>query len=274
MGFHGAIYAMRRAATMVVHFALPPRCPGCGVVVSDDHQFCVTCWQQQHFLRPPWCALCHMPLPELLIPQDVDAEDVRQCGPCLAKPPRHDGMDAVMAYDDVSSRIAVQLKHGRRIGYARMMARFMAKLVPEAPSGAAHDWILVPVPLHRWRIWGRGFNQSAMVADAIMRNAQRTGRTLQHVSAALVRTRRTPMLRGKTPKQRQEVIKGAIRIHPAQVAKIRGRNIILIDDVYTTGATTEACVKALKSAGAAKVRILCWTRVLPDGMNTGTDRLD
>ncbi len=255
---------------MIVHYALPPRCPACGVVVSDDHQFCAPCWQQQRFLRPPWCALCHMPLPERVFPFDETATDIRQCAPCMAKPPRHDGLDAVLAYDDVSSRIAIQLKHGRRIGYARMMARFMGQHIPALPPEAAQDdWILVPVPLHRWRIWMRGFNQSAMVANAIVRTARRSGRTLRHIPDALVRTKRTPILRGKTQKQRLETLKNAICVNPSRTIKIRGQNIILIDDVYTTGATTDACVKALKSAGAAQVRIVCWTRVLPDGMDAG-----
>jgi ComF family protein len=254
----GKISAVPKAIiSRIMDYALPPRCPSCGEIVAQDHQFCVDCWQQQEFLGPPWCATCHLPLPDTIHNFAEDADN-RQCAVCLLTPPRHDGLDAVMAYGDVASTVAIRLKHGRRVGFARMMARFMARHLPQGNE----TWILVPVPLHRWRIWARGFNQSALIAQQLARN-----HGLQHIPDALFRTKRTPILRGKNPAQRRTALKGAIAIKPAQMLRVKGRNIILIDDVYTTGATTDACVRVLKKAGAAKVRILCWARVLPGAID-------
>jgi ComF family protein len=126
----------------------------------------------------------------------------------------------------------------------------MAPLVK--PEG---EPILVPVPLHRTRLWTRGFNQSALVARELSRRLKIAADPL-----LLRRIRRTPPLKGMTPVQRRKTVAGAFRV--TDKAAIAGKTIILVDDVLTTGSTAEACARALKRAGAARVELVSWARVV------------
>jgi ComF family protein len=148
--------------------------------------------------------------------------------------------------------VALKLNYGGRPGVAETMARFM-----ERHLGAAPGAVLAPVPLHRWRIWRRGYNQAALIASAL---ARRSG--LEARFDLIARVKATPPLRGMNPRERAQTLRGAIRVNPAHKEAIEGRAIILIDDVYTSGATANACAKALKRAGAERVELLCWARVV------------
>jgi ComF family protein len=229
---------------LLSRLALPSRCAGCGVVTDADHRFCGGCWSGLRFLAPPWCAGCNAPF------EYHRGEDAR-CAACIADPPRHAGVFAAVAYDDVSRRLALDLKYGRRVGLGDTMASYMERLVPEEVD------LLVPVPLHRWRLWSRGFNQSVVIGAALAR--------VKRVSLdreALVRTRATPSLRGRGQAARARAVRGAFTVPDR--ARIAGRRVALIDDIYTTGATANAATTALLRAGAASVVILCWARVLGD----------
>jgi ComF family protein len=179
----------------------------------------------------------------------MGAHDGLICGPCLKQPPAYDAVIAGVAYGDISSRVVLRLKYARRPGLARTMAALVADRLPGDAS------MLVPVPLHRWRLWQRGFNQSAAFARALQ---QRTGLPVD--LDALRRTRATPSLRGLGQGQRQRAVQGAF----AATAQFDGAHVILVDDVLTTGATANACAKALKRAGAARVTLMCWARVVGD----------
>lgn len=154
-----------------------------------------------------------------------------------------------MAYGDIARGLAVRLKHGARTGIAVLIARLMQRHADIA------DALLVPVPLHRWRIWGRGFNQAALIARQIG-DAQR----LELAVDALIRAKRTPMLGGLGRIARARALAGAMQVNPA--VQVMGRTILLVDDVYTSGATADACTRALKRAGAERVIVLAWARVL------------
>jgi ComF family protein len=225
----------------VLDFALPARCGGCGTIVADVDSFCAECWRQLEFLQGG-CARCGLPL---------KATEAELCGACLAKPPRLDRIRSAVAYDDISRSIAIRLKYGRRVGLARTMSRYMRPLVGEMPA----DALLVPVPLHRSRLWSRGFNQSAIVARELSR---RTGVPLS--VDALIRARRTPPLKGLNMRQRRRTVAGAFRAN--RDIDLTGRTVILIDDVLTTGSTANACARALKKAGAARVDLVSWARVI------------
>ena len=133
---------------------------------------------------------------------------------------------------------------------ARSLMRF-ADYVPE-------DALLVPVPLHRRRLWSRGFNQSALIAASLARLSGRA-----HIPDALERTRHTPPLRGMNDAEREDTVRAAFRVNPAAVARLQGRPVALIDDVFTTGATANGCAAALLDTGAGPVQTLCWARVMP-----------
>lgn len=223
----------------VLDFALPPRCGGCGAIVDDVDSFCTDCWRKLEFLQGG-CERCGLPL------KGTEAET---CGACLAQPPRLDRIRAAVAYDDISRSIALRLKYGRKIALARTMSRYMRPLVGELPS----DALLVPVPLHRRRLWSRGFNQSAIVARELSR---RTG--IPVAVDALRRTRATPPLKGMGMRQRRRTVAGAFR----STMELRGQTVILVDDVLTTGSTANACARVLKRAGAGRVDLVSWARVI------------
>lgn len=225
----------------VLDFALPPRCGGCGLIVDDVDTFCQDCWRSLDFLQGG-CTHCGLPL---------KATDAETCGACLAKPPRLDRIRAAVAYDDISRSIAIRLKYGRKVGLARTMSRYMHKLIGDMPAEA----ILMPVPLHRSRLWSRGFNQSAIVARDLSR---RTGLPIS--VDTLRRVRPTPPLKGMSRHQRRRAVAGAFRVDSK--AQLRGRTIVLVDDVLTTGSTANACARALKRAGAARVDLISWARVI------------
>lgn len=235
---------LKRAMAMAVDLALPPRCPGCGAVTREAHRFCAACWGGLRFLGPPWCATCHAPFA-------YDRGEGSQCGDCLARPPRHAGIRAAVAYGDVARRVALRLKYGGRTALAETVARPMARLLPDDAD------LLVPVPLHRWRLWSRGFNQAALIARALSRA---NGMPVELF--ALERRRATPVLRGLGARQRAAAVKGAFAVASENKPMLRGRRVVLVDDVHTSGATADACTAALLGAGAASVTILCWARVL------------
>src|SRR5262245_27066975 len=233
---------VRTAARWALDFALPPRCAGCGIIVGDVHRFCPDCWKQIEFLGEGGCKTCGIPL----APTDVDT-----CAVCLARPPRIARIRAAVAYDDLSRGLAIRLKYGRKVAIAKTMARYMLPLVGEGGEGR----LFVAVPLHRTRLWWRGFNQSALVARELSRRLGIPADPL-----ALRRIRRTPPLKGMSALQRRKTVAGAFRVHDRM--SVAGRTIILIDDVFTTGSTAEACARALKRAGAARVELVSWARVV------------
>jgi ComF family protein len=174
----------------------------------------------------------------------------------MADPPVHDGVRAAVAYGDVARQVALRLKYGGRTAYAETMARAMSRLMPEGAD------LLVPVPLHRWRIWGRGFNQAAMIAGALSRSSGVAADV--HL---LRRVKATPVLRGLGHRGRAKAVAGAFALAPDAKAKLAGRTVVLVDDVHTSGATSAACAALLKRGGAAKVILLCWARVLDDAVD-------
>lgn len=232
----------------LVDLIFPPRCPLCGEGLTAQIGLCAACWSDLAIPGEPSCALCQRPFSEGIA-------DLSVCAPCLAEPPRHDGIAAGTLYNNTSRRLVLAFKHGQRIALAQMMARLIAARMAEI----GEDWLVVPVPLHRWRLWRRGFNQAALLAGEI---AKLRGAKL--VVDGLERRKQTPSLGGLGRKARARALSGAIVANPRHSASLRGAKVILVDDVLTSGATSGACVSALKRAGADKVVVACFARVLDE----------
>ncbi|MEN9932128.1 MAG: hypothetical protein RIS17_701 [Pseudomonadota bacterium] len=232
---------------LVIDVVLPPRCPGCGEIVDGDDRFCAACFTQLQALGPPQCACCGDPLPH-------EGDPAALCGACLADPPPFTRARAPLAYGGPARQLVLALKHGRRLHLARMMARAMLRVAGEIPA----DAVIVPVPSHRIRLWQRGFNQAAAIARQL---ARQSGRPL--VVDALARVKPTPSTKGLTRAARQRNVIGAFRV--ARPEAIKGKVVILIDDVMTTGATVSACAAQLRRAGARQVEVLTYARAMREG---------
>ena len=230
----------------LINYALPSRCPVCGVVVAEQHNFCLPCWSKLKFLGEPGCAKCGKPFVFTRSPEEV-------CATCLIDQPQHDGVRAVVQYDDVSGAVVMRLKYGMRLGNADLIANHMIKFLDEFPDITG----IIPVPLHRHRLWARGYNQSMLIANTLAKS-----KNLNVFSDILVRLVPTPPLRNMDKKKRKNIVKSAFQVKPKTKSIVCGGTFILIDDVYTTGATANACAKALKRAGAKSVFVFCWARVL------------
>lgn len=149
--------------------------------------------------------------------------------------------------------MALKLKYAGRLACAATMARAMARLMP------ADAELLVPVPLHRWRLWSRGFNQAGLIAASLSR-----AHDIPFAPDLLRRVKATPVLRGLGARARARAVAGAFALAPGASEALAGKTVVLVDDVHTSGATATACARLLKRGGAARVILLCWARVLKE----------
>lgn len=238
---------LKAAVRPVLDYALPPRCPACGVIVDMPGVICAPCWISIDFIGEPICVTCGVDLPSF-------AGEEAKCAPCLANPQPYDQVRAVMLYGEVGRTVAHRLKYGRRLSLARVMAEHMARLLPS--DRGDRPPLLVPVPLHRWRIWSRGFNQSALIARHL---SARSGLPVE--LDLLRRIKATPPLHTLRRGQRRDAIQGAFALSPGARTHLAGRTVILIDDIWTTGGTASACARLLRQGGAERIDVLCWARV-------------
>lgn len=233
--------AVAQSFAPLVDLIYPPRCPLCGEAIAAQEGLCLECWSKLVIPGEPACQTCQLPL----------AGGGDRCETCISSPPRHAGITAGAIYNDTARELVLGFKRGGKIALAPMLARLIAARLPQLEG----DWIVVPVPLHRWRLWKRGFNQSALLGREV---AQLIDANL--LVDGLQRTRATPSLGGLGKRERREALKGAIVSNPARANRLQGARVLLVDDVLTSGATSEACIAALKTSGAAQVRVACFAR--------------
>ena len=242
--------SLAQTLSPIIDLVFPPRCPLCGEGLSAQQGLCGGCWSELAIPGEPACTLCQRPFAD-------DIAGGLHCAPCLAQPPRHDGIAAGTLYNAASRRLVLAFKYGKHIALAPLMARFIVARLEPIDAG----WLIVPVPLHRWRLWERGFNQAALLAREIARV-----RGARLAVDTLVRRKRTPKLGGLGRKARAKALAGAIAVRPGATSHVSGAKVVLVDDVLTSGATSDACVAALRRAGAEKVVIACFARVLDEAL--------
>jgi len=240
-----------RAGGALLDVVLPPTCPACGGLVDAQGQFCAPCFRTAQPIVPPCCLRCGL---------GFESEGLAGrsfvCTGCEEAPPVWREGRAAFVYDEFSRALVLPLKYGDRTENAAILARHMGRA--GASLLAACD-LLVPVPLHRRRLFTRRYNQAALLAQALGRRSDRPV-----LVDGLVRIRRTPPLAGQSAQERRRTVEEAIRVRPSRKAKLDGRHVLLVDDVLTTGATAGACAQALLDAGAAAVDVLAAARTARD----------
>lgn len=237
--------ALRRIATVLLDLVLPPRCLSCGATVAEAGTLCARCWRGITFLGSPCCACCGLPF-------DFALGETALCGACSRAHPSFERARAVMRYDEESRRLVLAFKHGDRLHMAPAFGRWMRRAGGDLIAGAD---VLVPVPLHWTRLFARRYNQAAVLAHAI--HAAGGPSVGAHW---LIRRRRTPSQGKRNAASRERNVKGAFAVKPGRAVK--GRRIVLIDDVFTTGATVGECARVLRRAGAKQVDVLTLARTV------------
>src|SRR6266702_5729109 len=238
----------RQIGRAVVDGILPPRCLACGTVVGEPDALCGRCWATMTFFAPPWCAVCGLPFPH---PMGEGAV----CADCARERASWDRARAVLRYDKHSRRLVLALKHGDRTHLAGALGGWMRRAGGEVLDRV--DFIM-PVPLHWTRLFARRYNQAGLLAHAI------------HAAGGppvapdwLMRRRRTPSQGRLGAAGRARNVRGAFALRPGR--GVAGRRLVLVDDVFTTGATVLECARVLRRAGAARVDVLTLARVVRGG---------
>jgi len=237
---------MRRAGIRLLDLVLPPRCVACGAAVAEAGALCPGCWTAIDFLVPPLCPRCGYPF-------EHELAEPTLCAACRTAPPVYDRARAVLRYDAGSRPMLLAFKHADRTDLAPAFGRWLARAGAEL---LAESDLVVPVPLHWTRLFARRYNQAALLAQAAARQAGRPC-----LPDLLVRRRRTrPQSAGRAARARN--VAGAFTVPATKQTRVEGRRILLVDDVRTTGATLDACARALKVAGAAGVDVLTLAMVV------------
>ncbi|WP_223861446.1 ComF family protein [Geminicoccus harenae] len=237
---------------VLIDAVLPPRCPSCGDMVERQGSLCPPCWHKLRFIAEPACQRCATPV--------LGAPDgAIVCPSCIVSPPVHDRARAALCYDSATAPMILAMKHRGRLQAVRAFGAWMAR--------AGHDLFgesdgLVPVPLHRWRMLWRGYNQSSLLARAVARQVG-----LPVMDEALARRRATRSQQSLSGADRARNMAGGVFDVPAR-SLVEGRRLILVDDVLTTGSTLAACTSALLEAGAAQVDVLVLARVVRGDLMT------
>ncbi len=232
----------------LVDIVYPPVCPGCGVTLGSHRGLCARCWAGIRFIERPYCEVLGLPFSRDLGPGILSAE-------AIAEPPAFDRLRSVAVHAGVARRLVHGLKYRDRTDLATMMAAWMLRAGDGTVEAA--DAIL-PVPLHRFRMMSHKFNQSAELGRAVSKLSG-----LPFSPSAVRRVKLTRQQVGLERHEREENVRAAFRVPPDAEIEISGRRVLVIDDVYTTGATVRAVAKALKRSGAGAVDILTFARVLP-----------
>lgn len=241
---------LRHTASQSLNVLLPPLCVLCQQMVGQSHGFCAECWRGFTFISSPMCSSCGLPF-------EYEVQTIHEtalCGACIEETPRFRKARSALVYNEPSKSIILPFKHTDRTDYARAMARMML-----TAGQALIDTVdaLIPVPLHFTRLFLRRYNQSALLVHELGKISNKP--IILH---ALKRHRRTQTQGHLSRELRKKNVHNAFVVLPKYQAAVQGKNLLLVDDVFTTGATANACVMALQKAGAARVDVLTFARVV------------
>lgn len=234
--------------TRLVDLVLPPVCLVCRRPVGRAHGLCPDCWAGLAFIERPYCEKLGVPFAYDIGAGALSAE-------AIAAPPPYDRARTAVLYQGAARDLVADLKYRDRTEVAPLIGRLTARAARDLRAGAD---MLVPVPLHPRRLVWRRFNQSALIARVVAREL-----ALPLETAALIRIRATAPQVGLKGNARADNVAGAFQVTAAGAARLKGRNVILVDDVITTGATAAAAARALKRAGAGRVDLLAFARATP-----------
>lgn len=235
------------AGRRILDLGLPPLCPTCREPVADPGAVCSQCWSKLNFISRPYCERLGIPFAYDPGPGVLSME-------AIADPPSYNRARAAVRYDETARTMVQALKYGDRLDLAPAMGRWMAtagrELLGEADA-------LVPVPLHWRRLWSRRFNQAATLAQTVSRISD-----VPVANDLLKRMRATRQQVGLTQAERARNVQGAFRVPREARPQVRGKRLLLVDDVLTSGATLDTCARILLRAGAASVDVLVFARVV------------
>jgi ComF family protein len=228
---------------------LPPRCAGSGAVVDAPGMVSPAFWSELSFIDNPFCETCGVPF-------GFGSTIGTICAACIDEEPEFTRARSAVVYNDASRKLVIGFKYGDRMHAVQTFVPWLARAGAEL---IADTDIVIPVPLHFRRLWQRRFNQSAVLGEML---AKRSG--LAFAPDALTRPRYTVKQKGLSRKERHANVRGAFAVDAKQAAALHGKNILLVDDVFTSGATLNECARVLKKAGAAQVYVLTIARVTRD----------
>jgi len=249
-GFAARLVAtLAAAARTVADLVVPPLCLNCRRPLGSQDALCAICWRQIRFIRPPLCDRLGIPLP-------YDAGEQAVSAAALANPPDWDRARAVAHFGLVMRDMIHAFKYADRHDARRLFGRWLAGAGGQLLSDAD---LIVPVPMHRWRLLQRKFNQAALLAGEVSRVSG-----VPYDPLAIERIKPTPPQVGLTAAERRRGLSGALRVPDPAQARVAGRKLVLVDDVVTTGSTAAACARALRRAGAARIDVLALALVTDD----------
>ncbi len=234
-----------------LHLLYPPQCISCGEAVTSDFGLCGTCWRETPFIAGLVCDRCGVPLP------GGEPDETALCDDCMTiARPWGQGRAALM-YRDNARRLVLALKHGDRMDLARPAGVWLHRA---AQPILRPGMLVVPVPLHWSRLFRRRYNQAALLSKAVAGLS-----SLEHCPDALIRSRHTGTQDGRTRDGRFANVTDAFKVPAKRAPLVEDRDILLVDDVMTSGATFAAATEALYQANARSVCILALARVAKDG---------
>ena len=226
---------------------IPPVCTLCNEPVSENATLCPECFSKLRFITKPHCKICGRPF-------EFSVSEETICAECLVSQPLFTKARSVVIYDDMARKLVLAFKNGDKLYIAPLLTKLMAQVASEFIEEVD---VVMPIPLHRWRLLKRKYNQSAILARKLARHFHKT-----YNPDVLKRVRSTPNQGHLSARERKKNVANAFRVRKGETVK--GKTVLLVDDVLTTGATTNECSRMLLKAGVKQVYVLTFASTVLD----------